>query len=471
MRQKTKNIFPEFFSLETKSAKTENEKTNKDVRHYRDLYKTFDDYLKKYPEIEQLAHEELKRLCKDDATRNRTPEFTTQNLFRAAIVMRMEQLSLRDTEVAIAESLTLQRFCRLHKKETVSFQLIDRALLAISPETWQSFNAAFAARMVAEKKIDPAYVRSDGTVVETNIHWPTDSSLCYDCYRTVNRIVENAREAGLSPVLKAFRFHVGKIKTLHFRINQNATVKSDDRKKRYKEDYDTIISRTEDVVCKAEEIIQRLNADGSDAAIVFAAELAGYLPIMRTIVSVARRRFKGEKVPNEEKVFSLFEPHTELIKKGKKDKPIEFGHLIFITQTREKFITDCILYEKSPSETTMLPEVVDRHEDQFGRKPLGIAMDKGCHPGKETMEDLRDDYEDEVEFIGIPSRSNDFADEEMGRYQRFRAGIEGSISFLKRCFGLTRVFFKGFKGFCRGVGSAIFCHNFLVMARRDLAAE
>jgi len=73
--------------------------------------------------------------------------------------------------------------------------------------------------------------------------------------------------------------------------------------------------------------------------------------------------------------------------------------LIFITQTREKFITDCILYEKSPSETTMLPEVVDRHEDQFGRKPLGIAMDKGCHPGKETMEDLRDDYEDKVEFI------------------------------------------------------------------------
>ena len=119
----------------------------------------------------------------------------------------------------------------------------------------------------------------------------------------------------------------------------------------------------------------------------------------------------------------------------------------------------------------MLPEVVDRHEEQFGRKPSGIAMDKGCHPGKEEMESLLYEYEDEVEFIGIPSRSNDFADEEMGRYQRFRAGIEGSISFLKRCFGLTRVLFKGFKGFCQGVGSAIFCHNFLVMARQDLAAE
>ena len=470
MRPKTKNIFPEFFSLETEPT-TENQKANKNVQHYRNLYKTIDDYLKHYPEIEQLAHADLQQLCKTDSTRKRTPDFTTQNLFRAVIVQQMEQLPFRDTEVAIAESQTLQKFCRLDKKETISFQLIDQALLALKPETWQSLNQFFAARMVAEEKIDPDYVRSDGTVVETNIHWPTDSSLCYDCYRTVNRIVENARKAGLSPVLKGFRFHVGKIKKLNFRINQNAAAKSKDRKKRYKNDYDTIISRTEEVVQKAEEIVQRLNANGSDAAIVFAAQLDAYIPFMKTIVSVARRRFNGEKVPNEEKVFSLFEPHTELIKKGKKDKPIEFGHLIFITQTREKFITDCILYEKSPPETTMLPEVVDRHEDQFGRKPVGIAMDKGCYPGKEKVEELKEDWEDDVECIGIPSRSNDFADEEMGRYQRFRAGIEGSISFLKRCFGLTRVLFKGFKGFCRGVGAAIFCHNILVMARRDLAEE
>jgi hypothetical protein len=86
--------------------------------------------------------------------------------------------------------------------------------------------------MVAEEKINPDYVRSDGTVVETNIPWPTDSSLCYDCYRTINRIVDNAREAGLSPVLKGFRFHCSKIKTLNFRINQNASAKSDDGKKR-----------------------------------------------------------------------------------------------------------------------------------------------------------------------------------------------------------------------------------------------
>ena len=184
-----------------------------------------------------------------------------------------------------------------------------------------------------------------------------------------------------------------------------------------------------------------MQAEGSDAAQSFAAELSGYLPWMQKIVDVARRRRNGEKVPNEEKVFSLFEPHTELIKKGKKDKPIEFGHLVFFSQTREKFVTDFILEERSPSETTMLPEVVERHENQFGRKPKGMAMDKRCHPGRDEMDALIDEYEDEVEFIGIPSRSNDFANEEMSTYQRFRAGMRHT--FQLKCFhGNFRLVFQ-----------------------------
>lgn len=464
MRPKSKNIFPEFFN-------DDDEKTNKNVRHFRDLYKTFDATLEKYPEIEQLAHGKLRTLCKPNPSRERTPDFTTQNLFRAVLVMKMQNLDYRDAEVLIAEMPTLQNFCRLDKKETISFQLICQASLRLSGEVWQNINGFFADRMVAEGKINPDYVRSDGTVVETNIHWPTDSSLCYDCCRTVGRIVNNARKKGLKRILKDFRFHVPKIKKLNFRINQNASAKSPDRKREYKRDYNLIVKRTGEYVQKAEKIVRVLKSDGSVAALGFAAELSGYLPWMKKIVDVARRRLDGEKVPNEEKVFSLFEPHTELIKKGKKDKPIELGHLIFLTQTREKFITDCIVREVSPSETAMLPEVVENHEDQFGRKPKGIAMDKGCHPGKEEMEYLLDEYEDEVEFIGIPARSNDFGDEEMATYQRFRAGIEGSISFLKRCFGLSRIRFKGFKGFCRGVGLAVFCHNLLTMTRQDLATK
>jgi hypothetical protein len=213
MRQKTNNTFPALFSNDD----TINNTVNKNVQHYRDIYKTINEYLAKYPEIEQLAHDDLKNLCKPDSSRHRTPDFTTQNLFRSVLVTKLEGLDFRGAEIEIAEKVTLQNFCRLDKKTTISFQLINQASIALSGETWQHLNSFFADRMVAEEKINVDYIRSDGTVVETNIHWPTDSSLCYDVYRTVDRIVNNARDAGLGGVLKDFRFHVGKIKTLNFR--------------------------------------------------------------------------------------------------------------------------------------------------------------------------------------------------------------------------------------------------------------
>jgi hypothetical protein len=118
----------------------------------------------------------------------------------------------------------------------------------------------------------------------------------------------------------------------------------------------------------------------------------------------------------------------------------------------------------------LIPVTMDRHEELFGAKPKNAAMDKGFHPGKEEFEDLLDEYEDDVEYLGVPAWINDFGDEEMNRFQRFRAGIEGTISFLKRSFGLSRCVFKGFRGFCRFVGSGVFCHNLLTMIRADLAA-
>jgi IS5 family transposase len=467
----TKNIFPQFFNSEPEAGPEVGE-YNRTGRNYIAFYRAVNEYLIKYPEIERRAHEDIKRLCKKNPSRERTPEFTTQNLFRAIIVMVLEgPLSFVGVEQAITFNWVLQDFCRLDRKPTISAQLICQASIALSPETWQNINHAFAIRMIDEGRITTDEVRFDGTVVESNIHWPTDSSLCYDCCRTIGRIVENARKAGLSRVLAGFRFHVPKIKALNFQINKYASAKSADRIKQCRRDYETIIERTENYIANAEKIVQLLKKNGSLKAMAFEAELSHYLPYMKKIADVARRRFRGEKVENEEKIFSLFEPHTELIQKGKKNKPIEFGHLIVVAQTREKFITDCVLTEVSPPESTMAPTILERHKEMYGSAPRGLAADKGFYPGKDKLEYLCDEYEGEVEYFGIPSRSNDFGDEEMRLYQRFRAGVEGTISFLKRCFGLTRVRFKGFNGFCRAVGLSVFCHNLTVMARQDLALE
>jgi len=323
--------------------------------------------------------------------------------------------------------------------------------------------------MIDEGKITPETIRADGTVVETNIHHPMDPSLCWDVYRTIARIVEKVREIGFGPYLPGFRFHPHKIKSLNFKIHKFAKSKCAKRKKKVRERYKIIIDRTGEAVAKAKEIAAALWRTGNELAVAFAVQLNEFIPWMEQIVSVARRRFGGEKVPNTEKVFSLFEPHTELIIKGKWNKPFELGHLVWFSSTREKFIVDWDACEISPPESTLLSGVIERHEELYGAKPKNVAMDKGWHPGKEVMEDLLDEYEGEVDFLGVPAKLQDFGDEEMGRFQRFRAGIEGTISFLKRSFGLSRSVFKGFRGFCRFVGSGVFCHNLLTMIRSDLA--
>ncbi len=200
-------------------------------------------------------------------------------------------------------------------------------------------------------------------------------------------------------------------------------------------------------------------------------ELSSFFPAMDKVVDAARRRFDGEKVPLEDKVFSIFESHTELIQRGKRDKPIEFGHKIMLSETAEKFITDYQVFLKSPSDTKLLEEVVERHRELFRKCPLGVAADRGFYPGKEAFEDLLDDYEDKVEHFGVPGKLSDFADALMSTFQRWRAGIEGTISCLKRAFRLSRCHFKGFSNFCNGVGGAIFCHNPLTMVRQDMSPE
>jgi IS5 family transposase len=325
--------------------------------------------------------------------------------------------------------------------------------------------------MQREGKIDLDNIRTDTTVVETNIHYPTDSSLLWDTYRTIDRLWTKALEAGFGRILPDFRFHPELIRRYHLRITRFVISKGEDRKKLVKNDYETLIDRTGKALIKAKVIAKHLLESGNDDAIGIGLELSSFFPAMEKVVDVASRRQSGEKVPVEDKVFSIFEPHTELIQRGRRDQPIEFGHKIMLAQTRQRFISDYEVFELSPSDTTLLPEVVDRHHDLYRVFLLGLAADKGFYPGTEEFEDFLEEYEDKVDYVGVPSRLRALSDERMSIYQRWRAGIEGTISCLKRAFHLGRLLFKGFKNFSSGVGSAIFCHNLLTVVRMDEATE
>ncbi|MCH8048461.1 MAG: hypothetical protein IID44_32620 [Planctomycetes bacterium] len=167
--------------------------------------------------------------------------------------------------------------------------------------------------------------------------------------------------------------------------------------------------------------------------------LADRLNVMRQVANVARRRaFDGEKVPNCDKVFSIFETHTELIMRGRRGRPIEFGHKVLLTQSKEKFITDYVVLEENCSDAELLPLVIERHEQRFGSPPKSVAADMGFCPDADTYEEL----EEQVDYLGVPRRTRDFGDSLMSVWQQWRAGIEPYDLVLKAGIPAGRMLFS-----------------------------
>lgn len=433
---------------------------NQTVRDYRHDYKMLSEILDDRPDILDAVHGDLERLSQATSPRGRKPIFTSENLFRAVLVMQREGLDYRQASIRIAESETLQRFCRLLKKPTLDFTLLNKAFGAIQPETWERINHLLALSAVDEEAVSLDHVRTDTTVTECNIHWPTDSSLLWDVYRVATREMAAGRE--LDPLSCPWRFHPKKIKKLYFFVTRYSKSTSKKRLRKVQQDLKTLIVRVEKVLENVEQFVASAARSTRVELAAIGQSLTDRLPVMHQVTRVARRRvFDGEKVPNADKVFSIFEAHTELIKRGRRGKPVEFGHKVLLTQSKEKFITDYVVLEKNRTDDELLPVVLERHAERYGRPPESVAADKGFCPNEDAYEEL----EEQVDYLGVPRRTRDFGDAMMAVWQQWRAGIEGSISCLKRAFRLARCCFRGFKNFVSAIGSAVFCHNLTILAK------
>ena len=198
-------------------------------------------------------------------------------------------------------------------------------------------------------------------------------------------------------------------------------------------------------------------------------DLVRFGALGRRVLDQARRRILDqETVPNEEKIFSIFEPHTELLKRGKAGKPIEFGHMIQIQQVEAKFITDYEVFDKKPVEYKLLDPTIRRHKELFGKYPDQLSADKGYY---ENMEQI-DRLSKIIEVVAIAKKGKRTqeqtereTDPAFRHAQRFRAGVEGTISFLKRVLGLSRCYGKGWEHYAATVGATVLAHNLLILAR------
>ena len=431
------------------------------VRDYRARYRTISQVLDKNPEILDAVHQDIKHLSQG-GRKGRKGDFTTENILRALIVQNREGLPFREAVIRIGGDGFLQDFLRTRKKTVMDFTFLDKCFLAIRPETWRRVNELLGQYGVAQGAVNPKVIRADTTVVESNIHYPTDSSLLWDTWRVATRMLKRARVILRESV--PHRFHNRKIKWLYLYITRYMPSKSKSRQRQVKANFHTLIERVEWIVGIAGNFCEAYRSSSNLELSAVALELQAYLPSMRTIAATARRaNVDGETVPASDRVFSLFEPHTELIMRGRRQKPVEFGHKVLLCETAEKFITDYEVYEKQQPDSDLTQPVIERHEKLFGERPKVLAADKGFCPEKGKYEELAK----LVANLAIPRRMQDFMDKVLASCQAFRAGIEGTISGLKRAFRWVRCFFQGFKGFARTVGLGVFCHNLIVLADHE----
>jgi len=430
----------------------------KTVREYRAKYKGVSRILDAHPEILEAVHEDLKKLSRGGG-KGRSGDFTSETLLRALVVHAIEGLSLRETVVRIAESEFLQDFLRTRKRAVMDHTFLDRCLQAVRPATWKRVNELLGQQAAQQQRIATATIRTDTTVVETNIHWPTDSSLLWDTWRVASRLLKRGREIVAESC--PHRFHDKKTNRLRLFITRYAKSPSKKRQRRVKGAFRVLIGRVESIVQTAGIFCQLAPGWGDLELTAVADELKRFLPSMKKVVSQARRsQLEGQTVPAAERVFSIFEPHTELIKRGRREKPVEFGHAMLLCQTAEKFITDYEVFAARPADCTLTEQVIERHEELFGERPEVLAADKGFCPDAEKYAELAE----RVGTLAIPRRMRDFADKVLAVWQAFRAGIEGTISGLKRAFRLARCFYRGFKHFQGAIGLGVFAHNLVVLA-------
>ena len=431
------------------------------VRDYRARYRAISQVLDDNPKILSAVHEDLLTLSEGDSS-GREGDYTSENILRALLVQHLEGLPFRETIIRIGSDPFLQDFLRMRKRAVMDFTFLDRCFLAIRPATWRQVNQRLGQYGVAEEMVSTNVIRTDTTVVESNIHYPTDASLLWDTWRVASRLLVRARE--IAPASCPHRFHDRKIKRLYLYVSRYMPSKSESRQRKVKAAFRTLIERTGWIVAIAGEFCAQAASRDNSAVVAISLELKAYLPSMRTIVATATRaQIEGQTVPASDRVFSLFEQHTELIKRGRREKPVEFGHKVLLCQTVEKFITDYEVYEKQLADCDLTESVIRRHEKLFGTRPEVLAADKGFCPAAAKFQELAQ----QVDTLAIPRRMRDFVDKVLAHWQAFRAGIEGTISGLKRAFRLIRCFFRGFRSFSAAVGLGVFCHNLIVLAEHE----
>jgi len=374
-------------------------------------------------------------------------------------------------EREVRANLVYRQFTRVGAQKVPDAKTLGKLALALGPKIIEQIHARVVAIACEKRIVRGRRLRVDTTVVETDIHYPTDSSLLGDgvrvLTRTMQRIAQIAGRAGtqLRDRTRAVGYQVRQIA----RASRSRVPQSQERLKAC---YRKWLYHTARVVGQAKRFAQEVAAGRKRARAVreqirleaSSAYLERMIALVRQVMHQTRERlFKGNThVPG--KLVSLFEPHTEVIRKGKASKPTEFGKMVKIQEAEAQIVTHYEVYSERPSDCDLLLPAIAVHEQLLHRSPYLVTADAAFFSQRnETAA-----HACGVKRVAVPNRSTKSAERkrlEKKRWfrnaQRWRTGCEGRISLLKRRHGLNRCRYKGLPGIQRWVGLGVIADNLI----------
>jgi transposase, IS5 family len=412
--------------------------------------------LDKEPTIVDWVHQEL---CRGRELRDTGAYgMSAEQVLRAAIVKQMFGFSYELLPFHLADSISLRRFCRIGIADKgFKKSAIAKNIKRIGAASWEQINRVLVAHGNKEKVEKGRQVRIDCTVVESNIHPPTDATLLFDSVRVLARILDAMRQHGVN---LCFTDHCRRAKRRMLAVQY--AKKETQRVAAYRD----LLKLAGKTVGYATAAIPLANGLPGLAGIGFYAELQRYINLARKVIAQTERRvLKGEKVPAAEKIVSIFEPHTDIIVKDRRET--YYGHKVCLCVGASNLITDCVITDGNPADTELTLSMLDRQLEIYGRYPLKVALDGGF-ASKANLGAAKERKIKDVCFAkkrGLEVEQMCRSQWVYNRLRRFRAGVESIISWIKRSLGFDRCTWKGQRSFGSYVWLSAVTANLITLAR------
>jgi IS5 family transposase len=407
---------------------------------------------------------------------NGRPSTPAEVTLRSAVVRSLMTWSYRVMEEEINGSIIWRWFCRIDGHKVPDHSTFRDREALIRSATLHRLNDRVNRIAQDNRLTDGRKMRADGTVVDTNIHYPTDSSLLSDSVRVIGRLLHRARDIcrPRSPsAKKLFRNSGRRARRLALQISHRLRPRNGRKKPENaaEKPYRQLVKLAEVTLKQAGQVVVLLQHEGSLTAVALATSLVHYGKLVRCVIDQTTRRvFEHQTVPAEEKIVSLFEPHTAIIRRGRPaPRETEFGRKVWLTEVEGGFISEYRILRGNPPEHQQWKQSLNHHTELFRRPPHLATGDRGIF----SPENERFARDNGVEHVALPQPGAKDPERETLESQpwfkaalRFRAGIEGRISGLKRARGLTRCLNRGESGMERWVGWGVIANNLTIIASK-----